>query len=205
MNCLQCTECICCIFLAIKCLELNWKCRHANTLRPWQNGRHLPDDILKCTYWMKICQFRLIFHWSFSSRGPINNIPALAQIMAWRRIGDKTLSEPILTQITEAYMRYLGEMSQTHWYICDNAACYQVTVAGAVIPIPCHVVTSLELIWRSSRVDEIFVRPILKWFIVTWPNDRAQGYWPPGWHALLKKSMWETCKRGQYICYEPRS
>ena len=28
--------------------------------------------------------------------GPINNIPALVQIMAWRRPGDKPLSEPML-------------------------------------------------------------------------------------------------------------
>ena len=28
--------------------------------------------------------------------GLINNIPALVQIMAWRRTGDKPLSEPIM-------------------------------------------------------------------------------------------------------------
>ena len=28
--------------------------------------------------------------------------------MAWRRIGDKPLSEPVLTQVTDAYMRQLG-------------------------------------------------------------------------------------------------
>ena len=28
--------------------------------------------------------------------GPINNIPALVQIMAWRRQGDKPLSEPMI-------------------------------------------------------------------------------------------------------------
>ena len=32
----------------------------------------------------------------FVSRGPINKIPALVQIMAWRRPGDKPLSEPML-------------------------------------------------------------------------------------------------------------
>ena len=35
----------------------------------------------------------------------IDNNPALVQIMAWRRIGDKPLSEPMLTLITDAYMR----------------------------------------------------------------------------------------------------
>ena len=32
----------------------------------------------------------------FVPKGPINNIPALVQIMAWRRPGDKPLSEPMM-------------------------------------------------------------------------------------------------------------
>ena len=32
----------------------------------------------------------------FVRKGPINNIPVLVQIMAWRRPGDKPLSEPML-------------------------------------------------------------------------------------------------------------
>ena len=36
----------------------------------------------------------------------INNIAALALIMAWRRSGDMPLSEPMLTQFTDAYMRH---------------------------------------------------------------------------------------------------
>ena len=38
--------------------------------------------------------------------GPIDNNPALVQKMAWRRIGDKPLSEPMLFRFTDAYMRY---------------------------------------------------------------------------------------------------
>ena len=47
----------------------------------------------------------------FVPKGPIDNIPALVQIMAWRRSGDKPLSELMLTQFTDAYMRHKGEMS----------------------------------------------------------------------------------------------
>ena len=32
----------------------------------------------------------------FVPKGPIKNIPALVQIMAWRRPGDKLLSEPMM-------------------------------------------------------------------------------------------------------------
>ena len=35
----------------------------------------------------------------FVPRGPINNIPALVQIIAWRRPGDKSLSEPMMVRL----------------------------------------------------------------------------------------------------------
>ena len=62
-----------------------------NTLRPRQNGRRFADDTLD-----ENLELRLRFHWSFFPKGPINNNPALVQIMAWRRSGDKPLSEPMM-------------------------------------------------------------------------------------------------------------
>ena len=47
----------------------------------------------------------------FVPKGPINNISALIQIMAWRRTGDKPLSEPMMTQFNDAYMRHSASMS----------------------------------------------------------------------------------------------
>ena len=35
----------------------------------------------------------------FVPKGPINNIPALVPIMAWRRPGDKILSEPMMVSL----------------------------------------------------------------------------------------------------------
>ena len=35
----------------------------------------------------------------FVPKGPINNIPALVQIMAWRRSGDKPLYEPMMVSL----------------------------------------------------------------------------------------------------------
>ena len=34
----------------------------------------------------------------------IDNAPALVKVIAWRRLGDRPLSEPMLTQSTDAYM-----------------------------------------------------------------------------------------------------
>ena len=49
---------------------------------------------------MKIYEFRLKFPWSkFVLEVRINNMPALVQIMAWRRSGDKLLSELMLATL----------------------------------------------------------------------------------------------------------
>ena len=46
----------------------------------------------------------------FVPKGPINNIPALVQIMAWCRPGDKPLSEPMIISLL-TYMRHSASMS----------------------------------------------------------------------------------------------
>ena len=42
----------------------------------------------------------------------IDNKSTMVQIMAWCHPGDKQLCEVMLTQFTDAYMWYEGEMSQ---------------------------------------------------------------------------------------------
>ena len=48
--------------------------------------------------WMKMFKFRLIFDWSLF-QSPINSIPALVQMMAWCRPGDKPLSEAMVVSL----------------------------------------------------------------------------------------------------------
>ena len=64
-----------------------------NTLRPRQDGRHFPDDILKWIFLNENLLISIKISLKFVPMGPISNIPALVQIMAWRRPGDKPLSE----------------------------------------------------------------------------------------------------------------
>ena len=75
-----------------------------NSSPPGQNGRHSGDDIFRCIFLNEnVCIFIKI-SLKFVSKGSIDNNPALVQIMVWHRIGDKLLSEPMLTRFTEAYM-----------------------------------------------------------------------------------------------------
>ena len=66
-----------------------------NTFGPRQNGRHFADDIFKCIFVNENVWIPIKISLKFVPKGPINNIPALVQIMAWRRAGDKPLSEPM--------------------------------------------------------------------------------------------------------------
>ena len=71
-----------------------------NTLRPRQNGRHFADDIFKCIFLNENVWIPLKTSLAFVPKGPINNIPTLVQVMAWRRPGDKPLSEPMVVNLS---------------------------------------------------------------------------------------------------------
>ena len=67
-----------------------------NTLTPRQNGCHFPDDIFKGIFLNGKVWVLIQISLKFVSRGPINNIPTLVQIMAWCRPNNKPLSEPLM-------------------------------------------------------------------------------------------------------------
>ena len=61
----------------------------SNTLRPRQDGRQFPDDIFKRIFLNENVIISIKISLKFVPKGPINNNPALVQIMAWRRSDDK--------------------------------------------------------------------------------------------------------------------
>ena len=70
-----------------------------NTLRPRQNGRHFADDPFKRIFLNATLRISIKISLNFVPKRPINNIPALVQIMAWRRPGDKPLSESTMVSL----------------------------------------------------------------------------------------------------------
>ena len=70
-----------------------------NTLRPRQNGRHFKAAIFKCIFLNENVILSIEISLKFVPKGPINNIPALFQIMAWHQPGDKPLSEPMIARL----------------------------------------------------------------------------------------------------------
>ena len=76
-----------------------WFITRFNTLRPKQNGRHFADEILKCIFLNENVWILKKISLKFVPKGQINNNPALVQVIAWRRSGDKPLSEPMMVRL----------------------------------------------------------------------------------------------------------
>ena len=70
-----------------------------NTLRLRQNGHHFADDMCKYIFLNKNVWISIKISLNFVPKDPINTIPALVQIMAWRRPGTKPLSEPMMVSL----------------------------------------------------------------------------------------------------------
>ena len=70
-----------------------------NTLRPRQNCRYFPDNILKWIFLNENVWISTNISLKSVPRGPINNITTLIQVMAWRRPGDKPLSKAMMVRL----------------------------------------------------------------------------------------------------------
>ena len=71
----------------------------------------MADDVFKCILLNENVWITTKNSLKYVPKGPINNILALVQIMAWRRPGDKPLPEPMLVSLPDAYMRHSASMS----------------------------------------------------------------------------------------------
>ena len=97
-----------------------------NTLRPRQGGRHFADDTFNRIFLNDNVTISIKISLKFVPKGPINNNPSLVQIMAWRRSGDKPLSEPmmvsLLTHICVTRPQWVNDSLYNGWLLryCDK-------------------------------------------------------------------------------------
>ena len=71
----------------------------ARDLRPRQNGRHFADDTFKRILLKENVRISIKFSLKFVPKSPIDNVPTLFQIMAWRLPADKPLSEAMTVSL----------------------------------------------------------------------------------------------------------
>ena len=97
-----------------------------NTLRQRQHGCHFADDTFKSIFLNENVRILIKILLKFVAKGSINNIPALVQVMAWRRPGNKPLPEPVmvrlLTNICVTRPQWVKEvnLSLSKWLNCQS-------------------------------------------------------------------------------------
>ena len=128
------------------------------TLTHWhrdKNGRRFADDIFKSILLKENVSIAIKISLKFVPKGPINNIPTLVQIMAWRRPGDKPLSEPMMVSLPKHIcVTRLGpnELKTTsHWNIGDNHITY--TPRRSVIMQEYARSNRIYRLWISGNQD----------------------------------------------------
>ena len=82
-------------------------------------------NIFKCIFLIENAQISIEISLKFVPKGPITNTPALVQIMAWHRPGDKPLSEPKMvrlpTHICITRPQWVNCLSSSHSNIIDTS------------------------------------------------------------------------------------
>ena len=148
-----------------------------NILRPRQNGRHFPDDIFKCIFFSENVWTSFKISLRFVPNGPINNIPSLVQIMAWRRPGAKPLSEPMLisspTYICVTRPQWVIALKTRRMIFRNKAMCSDVTGVGLILAWYWHImshglfynVLSLFSAWKGRITTEasLFISTTRDW------------------------------------------
>ena len=138
-------------------------CNKINTLRPRQNGCHFADDILKCIFLNENVWIPIKISLKSAPKGPINNIPALVQIMAWRRPGDKPLSEPtmvsLLMQICATRPQWVNTM-MIHCFCQSNTQilkCYMNFLTWNDIIIQNELWRLFKLLYKRGKSFQNFM------------------------------------------------
>ena len=127
---------------------------NVNTLRPLQNGRHFADDISKCISLNESDWISIEISLKLVPKGPINNIPALVQIMDWRR----PLSEPMMVSLT-THICVTRPQWVKAWTMVDNALVLLRYMVKPLIYVALNTKTHFFLV--SSRLYPIHWSQVL--------------------------------------------
>ena len=130
-------------------IRVMWNTLHVglNTLSPRRNRRHFVKYISKYIFLNENGLISIRISLKFIPMGPINNIPVVIQIMAWRRPGDKPLS-------------YLNQWRLFYW------RSYTSVVLNGLISYPLDVFH--KIIYTSMRCKSWWVSLIARFMGPTW-------------------------------------
>ena len=149
-----------------------------NTLRPRPNRRHFADETFKRIFLNENGRISIKISLKFDPKGPINNIPALVQIMAWRRPGDKPLSEAMMVSLLThicvtrpQWVKWVGWMTLVGFHYVDVIMGAMVSQITRFTIVYSTVYSSANQSKHESSASLAFVRGIHRW-LVNSPHKR---------------------------------
>ena len=133
-----------------------------NTLRLRQYGRHFSDDSFKCIFLNENVWISIKISLKFVPKGLINNIPALVQIMAWRHLGNKPLSEPmmvsLLTHIWVTCPQWVNSLWPSDAILQHSPGSRLPQIMASCLAAPSHYLSQCWLIIKIRPSDNHFTR-----------------------------------------------
>ena len=127
----------------------------------------------------------------FVPEGRINNILALVQIMAWRRLGDKSLSEPmmlrLMTHICVTRPQWVkGSLSGMMLKITQD-------IRGIYSEIFDDIVFHVDLLYYGIIFDQytpnVSYTFMLYWCNISWPSFLVLPIYQQSWNWPCRFSM----------------
>ena len=128
----------------------------------------------------------------FVPRGPINNIPALVQIMAWRRPGGKPLSEPILVRLPTHIC-----VTRPQWVNMLSAAILRCKLA---VWGRNHMTITVESM-SYLRIIQVIVNERFRWrYSSSWTPGAMHATWSDKQNERLSNDHRLTKRLGKLCC-----
>ena len=109
------------------------------------NRRHF-----KCIFLNEHVKISIKISMNFVPTGPVNNIPALVQTMAWRRPGGKPLSEPMMVGLlTDIYVTRPQWVNVDVHVDCMSMLCHIVSL----LVKPDRQIKGVEALWPCNMIN----------------------------------------------------
>ena len=175
------------------------------TLRQRQNGRRFADNTFKRIFLNKNDRISIKISLKFVPKDPINNYPASVQIMAWRRSGDKPLTESmmvsLLTHVCVTWPQWVNSryiITRDTWVLVFQGEGFQFVYMEKCKYIPMFLQSS-SACYRLMAVPLQEWRDIVEWscYILTISLRLVNHFTrdTPDWHLRGWAIVRSDCTR----------
>ena len=164
-----------------------WRCLPScfNTLRPRQNRRYFADDIFKFIFLNENAWIALKSSLRFLLKVWIKNIPELVQMMAWRRPGDKPLSEPMMVSLLTYICVTRPQWVKPRFDVPDNTTPRSTQrKANEALSKPCHTFYISFKSGENDGISQVLAQMCLQMYTgIMWRvaayvcSNRFKGSW----------------------------